>query len=101
MSAERLDGRVRPENNISYFSRSVLYCDLPLLYDTAVRGGIAVDSLVFAVLCAGVFVLFIAVKFALQVRANNRRRARGEEPKRYGDATDGPPPVNVIDWTKK
>jgi len=33
-------------------------------------------------------------------RANNKRIERGESPKKYHDATDCPPPVNVIDWTK-
>ena len=59
------------------------------------------DSLVFAILFAVVFAVFITVKFSWQVHANNKRRERGETPKKYNDATDGPPPVNVIDWTKR
>ena len=59
------------------------------------------NSLEFAILAAAVFVVFIAVKFACQLRANRKRAERGEAPKKYHDATDGPAPVNVIDWTRE
>ncbi len=58
------------------------------------------NSLVFAVLAAAALAVFIAVKFALQVRANNRRRQRGELPRQYHDATDQEF-VNVTDWSRK
>ena len=59
------------------------------------------DSILVAVLMAVVFTIFIAVKFSLELRANRKRAERGEAPKKYHDATDGPAPVNVIDWTKQ
>ena len=64
-------------------------------------GGNGMNSLEFAILAAAVFVVFIAVKFACQLRANRKRAERGETPKKYHDATDGPAPVNVIDWTRE
>ena len=45
-------------------------------------------------------VILIVVKLGVEQHANNERIRRGEAPKQYHDATDCPPPVNVIDWTK-
>ena len=59
------------------------------------------DSIVVAVLMAIIFTIFIVVKFSLELRANRQREERGEAPKKHHDATDGPAPVNVIDWTKQ
>ena len=59
------------------------------------------NTVIVGILCAVVFVIFITVKFAYEIHANNKRIARGEEPKKYHDATDCPPPVNVIDWTHR
>ena len=53
------------------------------------------------VLAAVIGVILIVVKLGYEQHANNKRIARGEEPKKYGDATDCPPPVNVIDWTHR
>ena len=50
-----------------------------------------------AVVIAALFVVFITVLFACEMRANRKRIERGEPPKRHHDATDYPPPVNVID----
>ena len=53
------------------------------------------DSIVFAVLCAaavGVFVVWIQVK---TMKLNKKRKAEGKE------LVGTPPPVNVIDWTRK
>ena len=58
------------------------------------------DTIVFSVLCAVAFAIFITVKFALEIRANNKRIRRGEAPKKYHDATDYEI-VNVIDWSRK
>ena len=52
-----------------------------------------------AVVIAALFVVFITVLFACEMRANRKRIERGESPKRHQDATDDPPPVNVIDWS--
>ena len=46
-------------------------------------------------------VIALVVFFGLEQRANNKRIQRGEEPKRHHDLTDAPPPVNVMDWTRK
>ena len=43
----------------------------------------------------------LVIFYALEQHANNKRILRGEKPKRHHDLTDQPPPVNVIDWTKK
>ena len=58
------------------------------------------DTIVFSVLCAVAFAIFITVKFALEIHANNKRIRRGEAPKKYQDATDFEI-VNVIDWSRK
>lgn len=58
------------------------------------------DTIVFSVLCAVAFVIFITVKFALEIHANNKRIRRGEAPKKYHDATDYEI-INVIDWSRK
>ena len=58
------------------------------------------DTIVFSVLCAAAFVIFITVKFSLEIHANNKRIRRGEAPKKYHDATDYEI-VNVIDWTRR
>lgn len=57
------------------------------------------NIIVGGILCAVAFVIFITVKFACEIHANNKRIARGEQPKKYHDATDYEI-VNVIDWTK-
>jgi len=48
---------------------------------------------------AALFVVFITVLFGCEMRANRKRIERGEPPKRHHNATDDPPPVNVIDWS--
>lgn len=53
------------------------------------------------VLCAVIGVIAIIVKLGYEQHANNKRIARGESPKKYRDATDYPPPVNVIDWSRR
>ena len=53
------------------------------------------------VLAAVIGVIAIVAKLGYEQRANNKRIERGESPKKYHDATDCPPPVNVIDWTRK
>ena len=58
------------------------------------------DTIVFSVICAAAFVIFITVKFSLEIHANNKRIRRGEAPKKYHDATDYEI-VNVIDWTRR
>ena len=52
------------------------------------------------VLAAVIGVILIVVKLGYEQHANNKRIGRGEAPRKYHDATDCPPPVNVIDWTK-
>ena len=52
------------------------------------------------VLAAVIGVGLIVVKLGYEQHANHMRIERGEAPKKYHDATDCPPPVNVIDWTK-
>lgn len=59
------------------------------------------NIIVFAVLLDLAFVVFIVAKFSYQMHANRKRIERGEAPKKYHDATDYPPPVNVIDWTRQ
>lgn len=49
------------------------------------------------VLAAVIGVIAIVAKLGYEQRANNKRIERGESPKKYHDATDCPPPVNVID----
>lgn len=44
----------------------------------------------------GLFLLY-----GLEQRANNKRIERGEAPVKHHDCTDNPPPVNVIDWTRR
>ena len=46
-------------------------------------------------------VLALVAFFALEQHANNKRIHRGDEPMKHHDLTDAPPPVNVIDWTRK
>jgi len=58
------------------------------------------DTIVYSILCAVAFAIFITVKFALEIHANNKRIRRGEAPKKYHDATDYEI-VNVIDWSRK
>ena len=58
------------------------------------------NIIVFAVLLDLMFVIFITVKFACEIHANNKRIAWGEPPKKYHDATDQEI-VNVIDWTRR
>ena len=53
-----------------------------------------------AVVIAALFVIFITVLFGCEMRANRKRIERGEPPKRHHDATDYPPPVNVIVWSR-
>ena len=53
------------------------------------------------VLCAVIGVIAIVVKLGYEQHANNKRIERGEPPKKYHDATDCPPPVNVIDWSRR
>lgn len=53
------------------------------------------------VLAAVVGVILIVVKLGYEQHANNKRIERGEQPKKYHDATDCPPPVNVIDWNRR
>lgn len=55
--------------------------------------------LIFMVPVVGVIAL--VVFFALEQQANNKRIRRGEPPKQYHDMTDVPPPVNVIDWSRR
>ena len=55
--------------------------------------------LIFIVPIIGVVVL--VAFFVLEQHANNKRIRRGEPPKVYHDLTDEPPPVNVIDWTRR
>lgn len=52
------------------------------------------------VLAALIGVIIIVAKLGYEQHANNNRVKRGEAPKKYHDATDSSPPVNVIDWTK-
>ena len=53
------------------------------------------------VLCAVIGVIAIVVKLGYEQHANNKQIERGEPPKKYHDATDCPPPVNVIDWSRR
>lgn len=55
--------------------------------------------LIFMIPVVGVIVL--VAFFIAEEHANQKRRRRGEEPMPHGDLTDAPPPVNVIDWTRK
>ncbi len=64
------------------------------------RRGYVVNIIVSGVLFAVLFVVFITVKFAWEIHANNQRIRRGEAPKKYGDATDIQI-VDVIDWTRR
>ena len=57
------------------------------------------NTIIIGILCAVVFVVFITVKFAWEIHANNKRAERGEPLKKYHDATDYEI-VNVIDWSK-
>ena len=45
--------------------------------------------------------VLLVVIYWLEMRANEKRVERGEAPKRHYDITDYPPPVHVIDWTRK
>ena len=53
------------------------------------------------VLAAVIGVGLIVVKLGYEQHANHMRIERGEAPKKYHDAKDCPPPVNVIDWTRR
>lgn len=53
------------------------------------------------VLAAVIGVGLIVVKLGYEQHANHMRIERGEALKKYHDATDCPPPVNVIDWTRR
>ena len=55
--------------------------------------------LIFIVPIIGVVVL--VAFFAIEQHANDKRRQRGEPPKVHHDLTDDPPPINVIDWTRR
>lgn len=55
--------------------------------------------LIFIVPIIGVIALVLF--YALETHANNKRIERGEPPKKHHDLTDAPPPVNVIDWSKR
>ncbi len=57
------------------------------------------NIIIIGILCAAAFVIFITVKFAYEIHANNERIRRGEPVKKYHDATDQEI-VNVIDWTR-
>ncbi len=57
------------------------------------------DTVIGIILCVAVFVIFITVKFAYEIHANNERIRHGEPVKKYHDATDQEI-VNVIDWTR-
>jgi len=54
--------------------------------------------IVCAILGAVVLLVALVIKFACEMRANNERIRRGEEPKKYHDLTDLPAPVDVIVW---
>ena len=54
---------------------------------------------IFIIPIIGVVVL--VAFFALEQHANNKRIQRGEPPKVHHDLTDAPPPVNVIDWSRR
>lgn len=54
--------------------------------------------IICAILSAVVLPLTLAIKFICEMRANNERIRRGEEPKKYHDLTDQPAPVDVIVW---
>lgn len=54
--------------------------------------------IVCAILGAIVLPLALVIKFAFEMRANNERIRRGEDPKKYHDLTDQPAPVDVIVW---
>ena len=58
------------------------------------------NTVIAGIVCAVVFVVFITVKFAWEIHANNKRIRNGEPPRKYGDATDYEI-VNVIDWTRR
>lgn len=55
--------------------------------------------MIFVVPIIGVIVL--VVFYALEQRANDKRIANGEEPRRHHDITDQPAPLSVIDWTRR
>lgn len=55
--------------------------------------------MIFMIPVVGVIVL--VVFFALEQHANNKRVRRGDPPMKHNDLTDAPPPVNVINWTRK
>ena len=52
------------------------------------------------ILIAAAIVVFITIRFACEIHANNKRIRREEPVKKYHDATDQPI-INVIDWTRK
>lgn len=51
---------------------------------------------IFPVLVAALFVLLVIVLKVSTMRANNKRKARGEKP-----LTEEPEILNVIDWTRR
>jgi hypothetical protein len=55
--------------------------------------------LIFIVPVIGVIVL--VAFFAAEQHANNKRIQNGEPPVKHHDLTDAPPPVNVIDWSRR
>ncbi len=53
------------------------------------------DSIAFAILCAAAVVVFVIWLQVKTMKLNKKRKAEGKEP------VGTPPPVNVIDWTRK
>lgn len=53
-------------------------------------------AIVVILAVAGLFLLY-----GLEQRANNKRVERGEPPIKHHDLTDYPPPIDVIDWSKR
>lgn len=51
---------------------------------------------IFPVLVAALFVLLVIVLKVSTMRANSKRKARGEKP-----LTEEPEILNVIDWTRR
>lgn len=54
--------------------------------------------IVCAILGAIILPVVLVIKFVCEMRANNERIRRGEEPKKYHDLTDQPAPVDVVVW---
>ena len=55
--------------------------------------------LIFIVPIIGVIVL--VAFFAIEQHANDKRIRRGDPPMPHHDLTDAPPPVNVIDFSRR